>query len=509
MRGVRMAIWAGTSFVGGVSMDKLQVFDSTHFENYDNGNGDIVCYGVGKTDSYGAYYYASSDTTGEQQYVRVFPNGSSPHATVKFSIRNVDYYSFDGNIPTVRIYNSSGQNIWNLENVGGASKDWYFNSVDTDIYIESTPYWFTFYIELEPTQWRASVTKSGGGGGLYYQSGWTSYLSGYSFDYLKEYRFSGYSSAGGRDSYFFDDLEHTEQPHGPTYRLVCDYDGTCSWSGTGRYVNIMPTSLSIGDYDNTGKVFERADMPWDTTKVVGSREYRKKNLTTSGGIILENETDARILESWCMKFASDFVPLRPFDYIKYYDASGPSYNTVSEMPQEIGYGNVYFDSTSDYLYIGSRTQQFTEIDVWLDRNGVGGTYQWQYSSGDGAWTNFGTAPTNGTFTGSAKISWTAPGGWVKSLMTSLDSTNKMYYVRCYVTATPTTTPRVIFIKRHRPISMYIMTTSDGYSYSFWRKNYVGEYYYPNGWAFKSVSRILTAGQPNLYSQKIELVEVNY
>jgi hypothetical protein len=180
------------------------------------------------------------------------------------------------------------------------------------------------------------------------------------------------------------------------------------------------------------------------------------------------------------------------------------------MPQSIGYGDIYFDSISDYLYIGSRTQQFTEIDVWLDRGGDGGTYQWQYSSGDGAWTNFASPPTNGTFTGSAKISWTAPGGWVKSLMTALDPVNRMYYVRCSVSGIPVTTPRIIFIKRHRPISMFIMKKIPGaFDYDFWNKPYVGVQYYPNGWAFKGITRLLPPGQPNFYSQNIELVEVNY
>lgn len=291
------------------------------------------------------------------------------------------------------------------------------------------------------------------------------------------------------------------------YRLVCDYDGTADWSGANRQIDLSALSFEMSPFDRRGSVYERTDMPWDSTKVVGSREYRTRNQSLNLTLQLSGESDARLLEAWGIKFPESWTPSRKFDYIRYYDDSVTAYEGVNERPETTGGGFEWFDDTADRLYVGSQTQKFEGIDTWLEQNGIGGTYVWEYSDGDDSWAAL-TPVTNDDFTGNAAISWTAPGDWIKATMTDL-SDDDLFYVRCRVSGAPSTKPIVNFIKRHRPITLYLMQSTDGGStYDFWHRAITGDKYYPNGWCIAAVERILTPGAPTFYSARLTLVEAN-
>ena len=231
------------------------------------------------------------------------------------------------------------------------------------------------------------------------------------------------------------------------YKLVCDYDGSCDWVGADRELELYIERLQIGDYDVTGKVYERSEMPWNSEKVVGSREFRSKNLRFSFGLKFSTEDDARLLESWGLLFPELWSSSRGFDYAKYYDDSAATYLDISERPQIAASADIYFDDDVDYLYLGSQTQKFSSLDVWINRAQVAGTYVWEYSTGDDTWSTL--TVTDGGWLASDKAYWTAPGAWVKATMTGLSS-DALYYIRCHASVVPSTTPKIIFIKRHHP-----------------------------------------------------------
>ena len=291
------------------------------------------------------------------------------------------------------------------------------------------------------------------------------------------------------------------------YKLVCDYDGTVDWDGAGREVTLYPKSISVSEFDASGTTYRRAIMPWNTSKTVGTREYRQKNQRLTINTRVADEDAARLLESWGLMFPELWEPSRGFDALKYYDDSDVEYDDMEgayERPNNTP--KTLFDDIDDYLYIGSKTAQFTAIDVYMDVLGVGGTLVWQYWDGD-SWETL--TVTNGGFTANAKMSWTAPGDWAKYIISAIHP-DPMYYVRCSASGSPSPDPQVMFIKRHRPISCYLMQSADGgATWDFWYRPYYSTRYYPNSFSMKNVDRVLSTGSPTLYLLNITLVEANY
>jgi hypothetical protein len=167
-----------------------------------------------------------------------------------------------------------------------------------------------------------------------------------------------------------------------------------------------------------------------------------------------------------------------------------------------------FTDTADYLYIGSQTQKFSELDVWLDTVGSAGTYVWEYSTGVSTWATLSPV-TNGTWISTAKISWTPPTNWVKGTVALVNS-EPLFYIRCRASVLPTTYPKANFIKRHRPISLFIMQKNVGdFLWNFWNRTITASAYYPNGFCIETLDRVLTPGEPKKYEVHIVLREANY
>jgi len=291
------------------------------------------------------------------------------------------------------------------------------------------------------------------------------------------------------------------------YRLACDYDGTVDWEGAGREVDIDILGFGVNDYDVSGTIYRRAVMGWDSTMSVGSRLYRRKNMRLNLQCRVDDEDMARLIESWALLFPELWVPSRGFDCLKYYDDSDAEYDDMEgEHERPNNTPKTLFDDTDDYLYIGSKTEQFTEVDVVMDVLGVAGTIVWEYWDGD-SWEV--VSVTNGEFTGNARAYWTAPGDWVKYIIGAIHA-DPMYYIRAHASVSPDTNPDVIYVKRHRPISCYLMSSDDeGATWDFWYRQYYPERYYPNSFVIRKVDRILTTGAPTMYKFNIELVEANY
>lgn len=288
---------------------------------------------------------------------------------------------------------------------------------------------------------------------------------------------------------------------------MCDYDGTCDWDGTGRELEINPLSFDISEFDVSGKSYRRASMPWNTSLAVGTREFRRNNQRLTLECEIVDEDASRLIESWALLFPELWVPSRGFDYLKYYDDSDAEYDDMEgtyERPHENP--KTLFDDTSDYLYIGSSTQVFTEIDVLIDTVAIAGTIVWEYWDGD-SWEV--VVVTNGDFDATAKMSWTDPGDWEKDIIAGLSS-DPLYYVRANATVSPDTNPQVTFIKRHRPISCYLEISTDSKStWGFWYRAYKTTRYYPNSFCIEGLSRVLTPGKPNYFRIRLKLVEANY
>jgi len=291
------------------------------------------------------------------------------------------------------------------------------------------------------------------------------------------------------------------------YKLVCDYDGTVDIDGSYREQALDVVSMAETPWDKSGSFFVRSDMPWDSDKVVGSREFRRKNQRLSIDAWVPDEDAQRLLESWLFKFAENWQPSRPWDHIRYKDNSGgPSWDPIGEGPEPSGYAR--FDDTNDRLYIGSRTQPFTSLDIYMTTLGVGGTFVWEYSDGDDSWNTL--TVTGGDWDANGQATWSDPGDWVRATMTEITSTSEsMYWVRCRCTGTPSTDPVIMWVKRHRPISAFLMVSSDEVTWTFYRRAVTGDYYYPNGFGIERVERIITPGEPNIYRVALELVEANY
>jgi hypothetical protein len=293
------------------------------------------------------------------------------------------------------------------------------------------------------------------------------------------------------------------------YKLVCDYDGTVDFTGSYREVSPHVKSFEIGDYTLDGTVYRRVRMPWNSSKVVGSREFRRRNLRLFLLLKVSDESTARLLESWTLLFPQLWEPTRGFDYIAYYNTSTYTEKTGEvERPQASNTTLFNTGVANHAWYFGSYTGKFEEMDVYLATNGVAGTYVWEYSDGDDSWTTL-TPVTNGNWTSSAKISWTAPNDWVAVNDTNLENDTPLYLIRCRNTVSPTTAPIAYFIKRHRPISLYLMESTDGGStWEFWNRTYASDAYYPNGWCIESCDRLLIAGQPNEFQLRLNLMEAN-
>lgn len=291
------------------------------------------------------------------------------------------------------------------------------------------------------------------------------------------------------------------------YKFVVDYDGTCVWSGANRSLEFKVMDFKIGDYTMEGNVYRRVRMPWNINKLAGSREYRKSNLALSVDLYLSSEADMRLLEAWTLLYPSLWQPTKGFDYISYYNgATNTIKNGVVERPQNSA--TTMFTADGQHWYFGSLTGTFTSMDAYMSQNGVGGTYVWEYSTGDDTWSTL--TVTNGTWTGTNVISWTAPGDWIAATSTVIDNSDPLYLVRCRCTVTPSTQPRARFVKRHRPISGFLMySEDDGLSWEFWNRQYASDAYYPNGWCIRSFTRKLTKGSPNLYTGTLNLLEANY
>jgi hypothetical protein len=293
-----------------------------------------------------------------------------------------------------------------------------------------------------------------------------------------------------------------------SYKLVCDIDGTVDWSGTNREITPNVMDLNIGDYTLDGTIYKRVRMPWDSAKAVGSREYRRRNLRLFMHLKVADEDEVRLLESWAMLFPELWEPNRGFDYIAYYDTATYTEKTGEiERPQA---SNTTLFSTgvaNHAWYFGSFTGKFTSIDAYLATSGVAGTYVWEYSDGDDSWTALSVS--NGNWTASDEITWTAPGDWVAATDTNLGNDTPLFLVRCRNTVSPATAPVAYFLKRHRPISLFVMESDDGgVSWEFWNRTYDSDAYYPNGWVIESCTRLLIAGQPNEYEVRINLMEAN-
>jgi len=294
-----------------------------------------------------------------------------------------------------------------------------------------------------------------------------------------------------------------------TYKLVCDYDGTVVWSGAYREVEPFMKSFEMGDYTLDGTVYKRVRMPWDTSKVVGSREYRRRNLRLFLHLKVDDEATSRLLEGWALKFPELWEPIRGFDTVVYYNTS--TYTEIGgavERPQATNTTLFSTGVANHAIYFGSFTGKFTSIDAYLATDGVAGTYVWEYSDGDDSWAALTVA--NDDWTASDEMTWTAPGDWVAATDTNLGNDTPLFLVRCRNTVSPTTAPVAYFIKRHRPISMFLMESTDGGgTWEFWNREYISDAYYPNGWVIESCKRLLLTGEPNEYEVKLNLMEANY
>lgn len=292
------------------------------------------------------------------------------------------------------------------------------------------------------------------------------------------------------------------------YKLVCDYDGSVDWTGANRELSMNVLKFEVGDFTLDGAVYKRVRMPWDTSKVVGSREYRRRNLRISLHLKLADETAVRLIEAWSLLFPESWEPIRGFDYVAYYNTSIYTEKVgVIERPQASDTTLFSTGVANHAWYFGSYTGKFESIDVNLSTDGIAGTYVWEYSTGDDTWDTLTVA--NGDWTGSDKFTWTAPGDWVSAIDTNLGNDTPLFLVRCRNTVSPTTAPVAVFIKRHRPISMFLMFSDDaGATWKYWNRTYATDAYYPNGWCVVSCKRYMLTGEPNEYEVGLELLEAN-
>jgi hypothetical protein len=293
------------------------------------------------------------------------------------------------------------------------------------------------------------------------------------------------------------------------YKLVCDHDGSVNWTGATREVSYNTLAFNISDWSLPGKVYRRVRMPWDTTKVLGSREYRQKNLRLQMSIKVADENAVRQLEAWTLLFPQLWEPTRGFDEVYYYNTSTYTSKTgVIERPQASNTTLFSTGAANHAWYFGSYTGKFTSIDAYLATAGVAGTYVWEYSTGDDTWSSLTVA--NGNWTASDEMTWTAPSDWVAATDTNLANDTPLFLVRCRNTVSPTTAPVAYFLKRHRPISLFLMRSDDGGStWEMWNREYASDAYYPNGWCIERCERVLLKGRPNEYRVVLHLMEANY